>query len=268
MFSAIRKHISPTTVVAFMALVFAMTGGAFAASSNGGGSSSGTGAKAAASVTPLAIASKAKPKTKAGPRGPAGKNGTNGTNGAPGATGPAGPAGPAGAGTAGATGPQGPAGDPGTNGTNGAPGPEGSFDKTLPAGKTLQGDWGITAVVPGTSFAEGSASTTISFGIPLADAPDPVYVKAGETTAPPGCTGNVEKPGAEQGHLCIFAAFENNNDHGNVHICSAALNLIECLQGNPGVEGTADPFGVQIGVLSEAPGLVVLNGTWAVTAPE
>ena len=38
MFSAIRKHLIPRTFMAFVALVFAMTGGAFAASSNGGGS--------------------------------------------------------------------------------------------------------------------------------------------------------------------------------------------------------------------------------------
>jgi hypothetical protein len=37
MFQAIRKHLNPATVIAFMALVFALTGGAFAAS-NGGSS--------------------------------------------------------------------------------------------------------------------------------------------------------------------------------------------------------------------------------------
>ena len=100
MFQAIRKHLNPTTVVAFVALVFAMTGGAFAASGGSGGG--GTGSKTIASVTrgaggnPISTTakSKAKPKTKAGPRGPAGPAGKNG---ATGVTGPAGPAGATGA---------------------------------------------------------------------------------------------------------------------------------------------------------------------------
>jgi hypothetical protein len=41
MFSAVRKHMSYANVVAIVTLVFAMTGGAFAASNGGGGSSSG-----------------------------------------------------------------------------------------------------------------------------------------------------------------------------------------------------------------------------------
>jgi hypothetical protein len=71
MFSALRKHLTPGTFIALIALIFAMTGGAFAASSSGGGS----GAKATASVTrgtSVAAAAKSKAKPKAGPRGPAG----------------------------------------------------------------------------------------------------------------------------------------------------------------------------------------------------
>jgi len=115
MFHSIRKHLSYANVAATMALVFALTGGAVAASSHGGGASSPAGAVASASVgrggagshataavggnTLLATASKSKPKGKTGPRGPkgptgpAGKNGANGTNGTPGAAGPQGPAG-------------------------------------------------------------------------------------------------------------------------------------------------------------------------------
>ena len=37
MFSRIPRHLSPATVVAFLALVFAMTGGAFAMNTNAGG---------------------------------------------------------------------------------------------------------------------------------------------------------------------------------------------------------------------------------------
>jgi hypothetical protein len=147
-----------------VALVFAVTGGAFAAT--GGGNS-----PSHATLTASAAKSKAKPKTKAGPRGPAGpagKNGTNGTNGAPGATGPGGPAGPAGG-----TGPAGGAGANGESVTNtalvgnkggckeggaefkvgsgtpthacdgekGAAGKEGNLGKTLAKGATETGTW-------------------------------------------------------------------------------------------------------------------------------
>jgi len=43
MFHSIRKHLSYANVAATMALVFALTGGAVAASSHGGGGSSGWG---------------------------------------------------------------------------------------------------------------------------------------------------------------------------------------------------------------------------------
>jgi hypothetical protein len=134
MFQRIRKHLNPSTAIAFLALVFAITGGAFAAT---GGSPS--------RATLTASAAKAKAKTKAGPRGPAGKNGATG---APGATGPGGPAGAAGGkgengatGATGSTGLQGPKGNPGTNGTNGTTG----FTKTLPSKETETGVWSYTA---------------------------------------------------------------------------------------------------------------------------
>ena len=67
----LKKHLNPSTFIALLALVFAITGGAFAASGNGGGS----GAKATASVghsTRLAAIAKSKPKPKgkAGPGAP------------------------------------------------------------------------------------------------------------------------------------------------------------------------------------------------------
>ena len=94
-----------------MALVFALTGGAVAATSHGGGGS-GAPAKATASVRPVATVAKAKSKAKSGPRGPkgaAGPTGQAGKNGANGATGPAG--------APGAKGENGAAGGPGSNGT-------------------------------------------------------------------------------------------------------------------------------------------------------
>jgi hypothetical protein len=101
MLSVIRRHLNPATGIAFLALILAMTGGAFAAT-NGG-----------SHPTLTASAAKAKSgsrgKTGArGPAGPAGKTGATGAAGAPGATGPAGPQG--------AKGETGTPGAPGTSG--------------------------------------------------------------------------------------------------------------------------------------------------------
>jgi hypothetical protein len=114
MFSAIRKHLSYANVAATLALVFALTGGAFAATSHGSG---GSPSKATASVTPVAVTAKKKTKAKAPARGPAGPKGATGATGATGPGGPAGPAGPTG--PAGGAGIQGTAGTNGTDGTNG-----------------------------------------------------------------------------------------------------------------------------------------------------
>jgi hypothetical protein len=91
MLSPLRNRFGIPGVISVIALVFAMLGGAYAASSDNGG-------KATASA-----------KAKKGPRGPKG------------ATGPAGPAGPAG--------PQGPAGANGKDGAAGAAGKEGAKGK-------------------------------------------------------------------------------------------------------------------------------------------
>src|ERR1700735_4554795 len=116
MFSSIRKYLNPTTAVAFVALIFAMTGGAFAMNTSGSNARTGArDAQLAPSGSPLATAAKgkAKSKTKAGPRGPAGPVGKTGATGPAGATGPTGATGPGGP-----QGPQGPAGANGTNGEN------------------------------------------------------------------------------------------------------------------------------------------------------
>jgi hypothetical protein len=91
MFHRVRRHLNASTLIALLALVFAVTGGAFAATGHGGSP-----AGALASVKAGAAKSKRGPRGPQGPAGPAGKNG---------AAGPAGPAGPVGAkGETGATG--------------------------------------------------------------------------------------------------------------------------------------------------------------------
>src|ERR1700684_2101889 len=96
MLSALRSRVTYANVTATLALLFAMTGGAYAA-------------KAYLITSTKQI----KPSVLKSLQG---KAGAKGANGAPGATGPAGPGGPAGAGTPGSQGPAGPQGSAGPKG--------------------------------------------------------------------------------------------------------------------------------------------------------
>jgi hypothetical protein len=211
MFQRIRRHITPSTAIAFLALVFAFTGGAFAAGSH----SNGAGLKATASSTLASVAkSKAKPKAKAGPRGPAGPTGAKGAVGAAGSAGPAGAAGAKGEsgapGAKGETGPAGAAGAVGATGPAGAKGTPGAIHpgETLPSNASETGAWSIGITPTGTFHGE-PLSVPLSFTIPLSaplDASHVHYVEKGET-APVGCTGGtVADPTAEPGNLCVYAA--------------------------------------------------------------
>jgi hypothetical protein len=148
MFQKLRNHLSYANVAATMALVFALTGGAVAATSHGGG---GSPAKAAASVTPVATA--AKKKAKAPVRGPAGPKGATG------AAGPAGAAGPVGA--TGPGGPQGPAGTNGTNGT-GVQGEKGEKGEAGAAGESVKNKAYTGSECPegGSEFKVGTKTPT------------------------------------------------------------------------------------------------------------
>jgi hypothetical protein len=171
MFSAIRRRLTYTNVAMTLALVFAMSGGAYAA-----GKYLITSTK---QISPKVLKSLA------------GKTGKAGAAGATGAQGPVGPAGAAGAqGQVGAVGKEGPQGKEGPAGPAGAKGENGTtgFTETLPKGKTLRGAWAIQADVTSVESPQGSASTAVSFGIPLATAPTAVY--AGEASSAEG-TGDL-----------------------------------------------------------------------------
>lgn len=205
-------------IVAVIALVFAMLGGAYAASGSGGSDS-----KATASA-------------KKGPRGPKGPKGP---------AGPAGPQGPVGA--KGDTGPAGSNGKDGTNGTNGTDGvsPKGTafngeqngckeggvkfvganttvacngvkgetgFTETLPSGETETGTW---AIGPG-----GLPSVVaLPFNIPLEEAPTEMHYvnQSGEEQKensfdfqdPVNCLGSAAEPSAPAGTVCMYASFES-----------------------------------------------------------
>jgi hypothetical protein len=289
----IKTHLTPSTFIALLALVFALTGGAFAAT--GGGSSP--------HATLTASAAKAKPKAKTGPRGPAGKNG------APGAAGPAGPAGPAGAaGAKGETGAAG-AGTPGAAGTpgesvkietaggeckeggakfsnasgsgaacNGKEGPEGNVGKegalgtagvTLPSGASETGTWSVYF----NGVKEGNALSPISFAVPLAAALPSghvFYVTTEEQTnkSQAACQGTVEAPKATEGNLCVYqGGFEP------IHTEEGELNVISVLpphqdQNSGGIFETGTAGAVVFVHYEEGSvAFAALQGSWAVTAP-
>jgi collagen type I alpha len=168
-------------IIAIVALVAALGGGAYAAS----GALTG---KQKKEVEKIAKKYAGKPGP-AGTTGPAGSPGAKGDAGATGATGVAGVAGLAGA-----------AGAPGAAGKNGLTG----FTETLPGEKTETGAW----VVGNTPAGDHEpARAAISFSIPLASALPAGkvhYIKSGEP-APTGCTGGTaSEPTAEPGNLCVY----------------------------------------------------------------
>lgn len=269
MFSTIRKRVTYANVAVTLALVFAMSGGAYAASHY-----------------VITSTKQIKPSV------------LKSLQGKPGKTGPTGPAGTAGTGTPGAQGPQGPAGTNGTNGTNGAPG-ESVTNKALPKGAPCpeggaefkvgngaathacngtNGTTGFTATLPAEATETGawavessSASVTffaISFPIPLEAAlagGSSVHAvttkEVEEHKVPAGCTvkaveGSAANPLAAPGNLCVYAAKAGSLTGGLITSPGSTAD-------NPGT-GTTGAYVVQTSEIENEH----YYGTWAVTAPE
>jgi hypothetical protein len=195
MLSAIRKRVTFANVVMTLALVFAMTGGAYAAKRY-----------------LITSTKQISPKVLKALKGANGKNGTAGP------AGPAGAAGAAGAGTAGPQGPQGTAGTNGTNGTNGVSpetksfvGAKGSCTQGgievksaspavnvcngspwavggLPKNASEMGEWGMGGFESGFNILVGA----ISFTVPLASGLTEEHVHFIPPNVPAtGATGNL-----------------------------------------------------------------------------
>jgi hypothetical protein len=232
MFSALRKrmHVSPATVIASLALVFAITGGAYAASK-----------------VLITSTKQISPKVLKALRGNAGVNGVNGAagaNGAPGSGGPQGPAGPGGPqGPQGVRGETGPKGESGKNGTTG-------FTDTLPSGKTEVGTW---AAQYNAKEAGEPLSASVSFPIPLAVPAHAEFVT--ESTA--NCPGTVKSPSANRGFLCAYAF-----GFGEINRKFTAFGNLE----NLGEPTMTAKFGVLVQFETQEAGLARTFGSWAVTA--
>ncbi len=272
MLSFVRRRMTFANVGMTVALVFAMSGGAFAA-----GKFLITSTK---QISPKVL------KSLQGKAGPAGSQGLAGSAGAPGPKGDAGAAGANGVNgsngvsaeatsftgnktigsvtcTEGGLLVKSASGETlvcnGKKGSQGAPGAPGVIhpEEKLPSGASETGAWGVSGPVVTIDEYEVVLGS-ISFPIPLGKAPKPHVYLVGEGPSA-GCSGTAAAPVAEAGNLCIFVAKEENL--GAVVPVEPAAKTLPAGSEKAGSTGAvlgASPLGVGTEVSA--------YGTWAVTA--
>jgi hypothetical protein len=272
MLSFARRRLTFANVALTLALVFAMTGGAFAAGK-----------------FLITSTKQISPKVLKSLQGKAGKAGAAGAQGPAGLAGPAGPQGPVGpAGAAGAAGEKGENGasattaaiptssskcahnggvevksaSPTTQVCNGTTG----FTETLPSKKTETGTYGFGPEPEGTVFERVAISFAIPLAAPLSES-HVHYINAkgqevlGNFFSPSGeqtstaCLGSVSAPSAVPGNLCVYAGQEqetNESASGSISMASG------------GAEAGASTAGAV--ELFKTGRQATAQGTWAVTA--
>jgi hypothetical protein len=252
MFSRIRKRLSYANVALTLALVFAMSGGAYAASRY-----------------VITSTKQIKPSVLKQLKGATGATGAPGATGAKGETGPAGLAGSPGKEGAPGTGKEGAPGKEGKEGPEGKEGSPWTAGGTLPPGKTEKGQW--IASSQGKVAAGTDISTAAAFPIPLASpvaSSHVIGVKEGEGEEDESsaiknheCEGTVEEPQAAKGNFCVFISGEEHlkEVHGTekVLIYNGEKKILAL-----GAGLTGSIFIVE----AAEEGEVLAVGSWAVTA--
>jgi hypothetical protein len=252
MLSFARRRLTFVNVAMTLALVFAMSGGAFAA-----GKFLITSTK---QISPKVL------KSLRGKAGPAGAQGAAGPAGPAGPAGGQGPAGPAGAkGENGKEGPAGPAGKEGKAGKNGETGQPWTPNNVLPSGATETGAWSFYAIEPEKFIFQ--EQQVASFPIQLSKPPATVHFinKQGEelhygepaTTPVTGCgtpVGTEEEPKADPGNLCVYEG-EIPAENGVPDLGTGSNGIVKVTK-----VGASELF-----VVKSAPGSPSW-GSWAVTA--
>jgi hypothetical protein len=275
MLSPLRNRFGIPGVISVIALVFAMFGGAYAATNDGKAQSS-----AKAKKGPKGPKGATGPAGAQGPAGPVGAKGDTGAAGANGKDGisPVGAVfvGSKGGCTAGGTEYKGATTDFVCNGKKGAAGNPWSVGGTLPSEQTETGTYLMISETGIGVYFGFYALANISFPIPLPEtlaSDHTIYVPTTEEV-PEECeneehTGDASasNPEASPGYLCVFKAASSNMDQseflfffngGNAEGAGVAGTTLAqaptAAASEPPEEGAPPP-----GARSE--------GTWAVTAP-
>lgn len=305
MFSLVRDRFGIPGAISVVALVFAMFGGAYAASNSGGGHGKATVSKAG-KRGPRGPKGPAGPPGQTGPAGAQGAAGSKGNDGAPGAPGQDGVS----AESVAFSGEKGNCkeggievksasspslvcnGKKGTNGTPGAPGEPWTPNGTLPAGATETGAWTFHGLPSGSKESYsgiGEIWVPISFPIKLAAALDAsgCVIQGGQVVGP--CQVHfIEQNGMERflkvpefetvevtPPSCHGSAAEPSADPGNLCVYAGSLSAAF-----PGVQGfhiqaiqPVDGSGAEAGAstagaklrFSDFENSPAGEGTWAVT---
>ena len=277
MLKAIRRRFNATGFVAVLALVFAMGGGAYAASRYVITSTK--------QISPKVLkALQGKPGAAGatgaqGPAGPAGEKGAPGANGTDGTSGNAGVSvtsvsvptssstcsklggseftAAEGSKTTACNGKEGKAGAPGPAGPEGSPWTAGG---TLPEGKSETGTWSNIFIA---TAAKQVATDSISFAIPLKAEPEAHFIEndelAGEVDESPAikeglCKGSYEHPEAKSGNLCVFSRTEGSRATDYLFEGAIPVHVF-----------FTSPYGAIVATGSTEAGEVLAGGTWAVT---
>ena len=258
MLSKLGRHLTYANVTATLALVFAMSGGALAATHYLISSTrqisprvlrtlrGRTGPRGPVGPAGAAAKSLTGKTGKEGPRGYTGSTGANGQSvtslAFTGSAGPCAQGGSAFTSTSGAT--------YACNGNTGGEGSPWTAGGTLPSGKTETGTWAFV------SHAEGAVRVPLSFTIPtkepLAGGPHAIPVEVvlpkeeDPLDAHPECPGTVAEPKANAGTVCVYA---------------------ETLEAPYETVAAVRTSGVVLVFHAAGASPLVDEGTWAATAP-